>query len=50
MESQSCSNCGRRAVQFHAVLIFVSSLNGLNQIDAKKIAMFLEKRMAAFSE
>lgn len=36
MESQSYFNCGRRAAQFHPVVIVVSSLDALDQIDAKK--------------
>ena len=35
MESQSYFNCGRRAPQFHPVVIVVSSLDALDQIDAK---------------
>ena len=35
-ESQSYFNCGRRAVQFHLVVVVVSPLNALDQIDAKK--------------
>jgi len=35
MESQSYFNCGRRAAQFHPVVIVVSPLNALDQIDAK---------------
>ena len=35
MESQSYFNCGRRAA-FHPVVIVVSSLDALDQIDAKK--------------
>jgi len=35
-ESQSYFNCGRRAAQFHPVVIVVSPLNALVQIDAKK--------------
>jgi len=36
MESQSYFNCGRRAAQVHPVVIVVSPLNALDQIDAKK--------------
>jgi len=36
MESHSYFNCGRRAAQFHPVVIVVSPLNALDQIDAKK--------------
>ena len=46
MESQSNFNCGRRAAQFHPVVIIVSPLNALDQIDAKNIRTSLEKRIA----
>jgi len=36
MESQSYFNCGSRAAQFHPVVIVVSPLNALDQVDAKK--------------
>jgi len=36
MESESYLNCGRRAAQFHPIIIVVSPLNALDQIDAKK--------------
>ena len=36
MESQSYFNWRRKAAQFHPVVIVVSSLNALGQIDAKK--------------
>jgi len=36
MESQSYFNWGRRAAQFLPIVIVVSSLNALDQIDAKK--------------
>ena len=36
MESHSYFNCGPRAAQFHPVVIVVSPLNALGQIDAKK--------------
>jgi len=35
-KSQSYINCGRRAVQFHPLVIVVSPLNVRDQIDAKK--------------
>jgi len=46
MESQSCFNCGPRAAQFHPVVIVVSPLNALDQIDAKNIRVSLGKRIA----
>ena len=46
MESQSYFNYGRRAVQFHPVVIVVSPLNALDQIDAKNIRTSLGKRIA----
>ena len=46
MESQSYFNCGRRAAQFHPVVIVVSPLNALDQIDAKNIRTSLGKRIA----
>jgi len=46
MESQSYFNFGRQAAQFHPVVIVVSSLNALDQIDAKNITMSLGKRIA----
>jgi len=42
-ESQSYFNCGRRAAQFHPVVVVVCPLNALDQIDAKNIRMPLEK-------
>ena len=36
MESHSYFNCGRRAAQFHPVVLVVSSLNAHDQIGAKK--------------
>ena len=45
-KSQSYFNCGRRAVQFYPIVIVVSPLNALDQIDAKNIRMPLEKRIA----
>ena len=35
-ESHSYFNCGRRAAQFYPVVIVVSLLNALDQIDEKK--------------
>ena len=46
MESQSYFNCGRRAAQFHPIVIVVSPLNTLDQIDAKNIRTSLGKRIA----
>jgi len=48
MESQSYFNCGRRAAQFHPVVIVVSPLNALDPIDAKNtgIRTSLGKRIA----
>ena len=46
MESQSYFNCGRRAAQFHPVVIVVFPLNALDQIDAKNIRTSLGKRIA----
>jgi len=46
MESQSYFNCGRRPAQFHPVVIVVSPLNALDQIDAKNIRRSLGKRIA----
>ena len=43
IESQSYFHCGRRAAQFHLVLIVVSPLNALDQIEE---SMLLEKRIA----
>jgi len=36
MESQPYFNGGRRAAQFHPVVIVASPLNALDQIDVKK--------------
>ena len=36
VEGQSYFNCGRRAEKFHPVVIVISPLNALAQIDAKK--------------
>ena len=46
MESQSYFTCGRRAAQFQPVVIVVSSLDALDQIDAKNIRTSLGKRIA----
>ena len=46
MESQSCFNYGHRAAQFHPLVIVVSPLNALDQIDAKNIRTSLGKRIA----
>ena len=46
MESQSYFNYGRRAAQFHPLVIVVSPLNALDQIDAKNIRTSLGKRIA----
>jgi len=46
MESQSNFNCGRRAAQFHPVVIIVSPLNALDQIDAKNIRTSLGNPIA----
>ena len=50
MESQSYFNCGRRAAQFHPVVIVVSSLDALDQIDAKNIRTSLGKRIVSQSK
>ena len=42
MESQSYLNCGRRAAQFHPVVIVVVS--ALDQIDTENIIMSVERR------
>ena len=46
MESQSYFNCGRQAAQFRSVVIVVSPLNALDQIDAKNIRTSLGKCIA----
>ena len=46
MESQSYFNSGRQAAQFHPIVIVVSPLNALDQIDAKNIRTSLGKRIA----
>ena len=46
MESQSYFNSGSQAAQFHPVVIVVSPLNALDQIDAKNIRMSQGKRIA----
>jgi len=46
MESQSYFSCGLRAAQFHPVIIVVSLLNALDQIEVKNIRMSLGKRIA----
>ena len=49
-ESQPYFNCGRRAEQFHPVVIVVSPLNALDQFDAKHLRMSLNKRIAFSKE
>ena len=40
MENHSYLNCGRRAAQFHpVVIVVVSSLNALDQIDTENIRL-----------
>jgi len=46
MESQSYFNCRRRATQFYPVVIVVSPLNALDEIDAKNIRISLGKCIA----
>ena len=50
--NQSYLNCGRRAAQFHpVVIVVVSPLNALDQIDTENIRMSVERRIhVAFSE
>ena len=52
MKNRSYLNCGRRAAQFHSVVIVVvSSLNALDQIDTENIRISVERRIhVAFSE
>jgi len=45
MESQSYFNSGCREAQFHPVVLVVSPLNTLDQIDVKNIRMSLGKRI-----
>ena len=52
MKNRSYLNCGRRVAQFHSVVIVVvSSLNALDQIDTQNIRISVERRIhVAFSE
>ena len=52
MKNRSYLNCGRRAAQFHpVVIVFVSSLNALDQIDTQNIRMSVERLIhVAFSK
>ena len=44
MKNRSYLNCGRRAAQCHpVVIVFVSSLNALDQIDTQNIRMSVER-------
>ena len=52
MKNRAYLNCGRRAGQFHpVVVVVVSSLNALDQIDTQNIRISVERRIhVAFSE
>ena len=50
MENKSYFNCGRQAAQFHAVVIVVSPLNTLDQIDAKKKHKNVSRETYSFLE
>ena len=52
MKNRSYLNCGRRAAQFHpVVIVVVSSLNALDQIDTQNIRISVERRIhVAFSK
>ena len=52
MKNRSYLNCGRRAAQFHpVVIVFVSSLNALDLIDTQNIRMSAERLIhVAFSK
>ena len=52
LENQSYLNCGRRAAQFHhVVIVVVSPFNPLDEIDTENIRISVEKRIhVAFSE
>ena len=52
MKNRAYLNCGRRAGQFHPeVVVVVSSLNALDQIDTQNIRISVERRIhVAFSE
>ena len=52
IKNQSYLNCGRRAAQFHpVVIVVVSSLNALDQIDTENIRMSVERLIhVAFSK
>ena len=52
MGNQSYLNCGRRAAQFHPiVIVVVSPLNPLDQIDTENTRISVERRIhVAFSE
>ena len=51
MKNRAYLNCGRRAGQFHPVVVVLSSLNALDQIDTQNIRISVERRIhVAFSE
>ena len=52
MENWSYLDCGRRAAQFHpVVVVVVSSLNALDQIDTENIRISVQRRIhVAFSK